>query len=96
MCERYNAQMKNEIMTVTRVNMWLSCEHGVEASKVRFFVAHLIHLFNVTMAMPCTGAHSGAPVPHFLNRPDGMDCQALNFRPPANYVFEMSRMHACL
>ena len=48
------------------------------------------------MPMPCIDVHSGAPISHFLNRRFGMGYQALNFRSRANYVFKMSRMHACL
>ena len=33
---------------------------------------------------------------HFLHRRVGMGCQALNFLSRGNYVFKMSRMHACL
>ena len=37
---------KMKSWTVTRVIMWLLCDHGVEASKAWVFVAHFIHLFN--------------------------------------------------
>ena len=33
---------------------------------------------------------------HFLNGQVGMGCQALNFWLRANYLFKISRMHACL
>ena len=94
MRERRHGQMKT--WTVTRVIMWLLCDHGVEASNDWVFVAHFIHLFNTTMPMPCTDVHSGAPMSHFLHRRVGMGCQALNFLSWGNYVFKMSRMHACL
>ena len=87
---------KMKSWTVTRVVMWLLCDHGVEASKDWVFVAHFIHLFNTTMPMSCTDVHSGAPMSHFLHRRVGMGCQALNFLSRGNYVFKMSRMHACL
>ena len=89
-----NEKMKS--WTVTRVIMWLLCDHGVEASKDWFFVAHFIHLFNTMMPMPCTDVHSGAPMSQFLHRRVGMGCQALNFLSRGNYVFKMWRMHACL
>ena len=37
-----------------------------------------------------------SPMSHFLNRRVGIGCQALNLRSPANSVFKMSRMDACL
>ena len=89
-------QWKMKSWTVTRVIMWLLCDHGVDASKDWDFVAHFIHLFNTTIPMPCTDVHSGAPMSHFLHRRVGMGCQALNFLSRGNYVFKMSRMHACL
>ena len=96
MRERRHGQMKNEIMNgnqgdhVTFVWSWR------QASKDWVFVAHFIHLLNTTMPMPCTDIHSGAPMSHFLHRRVDMSCQALNFLSRGNYVFKMSRMHACL
>ena len=87
---------KMKSWTVTRVIMWLLFDHGVEASKDWVFVAHFIHLFNTTMPMPCTDVHSAPPMSHFLHRRVGIGCQALNFLSRGNYVFKMSRMHACL
>ena len=87
---------KMKSWTITRVIMWLLCDHGVEASKDWVFVAHFIHLFNTTMPMPCTDVHSGSPMSHSLHRRVGMGCQALNFLSRGNFVFKMSRMHACL
>ena len=87
---------KMKSWAVTRVIMWLLCDHGVDASKDWVFVAHFIHLFNTTMPIPCTDIHSGAPMSHLLHRRIGMGCQALNFLSRGNYVFKMSRMHACL
>ena len=40
--------------------------------------------------------HSEAPMLQFLHRRVGMGYQALSFRSRANYVFKVSRMHACL
>ena len=77
---------KMKSWTVTRVIMWLLCDHGVDASKDWVFVAHFIHLFNTTMPMSCTDVHSGAPISHFLHRRVGMGCQALNFLSRGNYV----------
>ena len=84
---------KMKSWAVTRVIMWLLCDHGVDASKEWVFVAHFIHLFNTTMPMPCTDVHSGAPMSHFLHRRVGMGCQALNFLSRGNYVF---KSHACM
>ena len=39
---------------------------------------------------------SKALISQFLKRRAGMGCQALDFRSQSNYVFKMSRMHACL
>ena len=90
---------KMKSWTVTRVIMWLLCDHGIEASNDWVFVAHFIFFFNITMPMPCTDVHSGAPMSHFfmfLYRRVGMGCQALNFLSRGIYVFNISRMHACL
>ena len=45
---------KMKSWTVTRVIMWLVCEHGVEKSKDWVFVAHFIHLFNTMIPKPNT------------------------------------------
>ena len=87
---------KMKSWTVTRVIMWLLCDHGVDASKDWVFVAHSIHLLSTMMPMPCTDVHSGTPMSHFLHRRVGMGCQALNFLSRGNYMFIMSCMHACL
>ena len=84
---------KMKSWTVTRVIMWLLCDHGVEASKDWVFVAYFIHLFNTTMSMPCTDVYSGAPKSHFVQRRVGIGCQALNFLSRGNYVF---KCHACM
>ena len=89
-------QWKMKSWTVTMVIMWLLCDHGVEASKDWVFVAHFIHLFNTTMPMPCTDVHSGVPMSHLFHRRVRMGCQDLNYLSRGNYVFKMSRMHACL
>ena len=39
---------------------------------------------------------SEALISQFLKRRAGMGCQALDFRSQSNYVFQMSRMDACL
>ena len=88
MRERRHGQTKNEIMNgnqgdhVPFVWSW-------RRSKQRLS-------FCRTMPMPCTDVHYGAPMSHFLHRRVGMGCQALNFLSRGNYVFKMSRMHACL
>ena len=83
---------KNEIMNgnqgdhVTFVWSWRRC-------KQRLSFCRTFHPF---IPMPRTDVHSGAPMSHFLHRRVGMGCQALNFLSWGNYVFKMSRMHACL
>ena len=96
MRERRHGQMKNEIMNGSQGDHVLLCDHGVEASNDLVFVTHFTDFFNITVPMPCTDVHSGAPVSHFLHRRVGIGCQALNFLSRGNYVFQMSRMHACL
>ena len=46
-----------KLWTVTRVIMWLLCDHGVEWSSDWVFSAHFIHLLNNTMPVPCTDVH---------------------------------------
>ena len=72
MRERDHAQIKYEIMNVTRVIMWLVCDNGVKTGKDWVSVAHFIHLFNTTVPMSYTDVHSGAPMSHFLHGRVGM------------------------
>ena len=65
-------------ITSWTVTMWHLWEHGVE---VLVFVVHFINLFNTTVLMPCTGAHSEAPMSHFLNRRVCTGFQTLIFWP---------------
>ena len=66
-------------------------------SKQRLSFCRTVHPFiQRPMPIPCTDVHSGAPMSLGLHMWVGMGCQALNFRSQANYVFKMSRMHACL
>ena len=88
-------KLKMKSWTVTRVFMWLVCDHGVEASKDWVFVAHFIHFSTPRCRYR---AQTYTPEPRCHTSYTGGLVRAVKLRISGRgpTVFKLSHIQACL